>query len=98
VVIHGTCKGADRIARCLALKHGHSEVPIKAEWGKHGRKAGPLRNTRMLDEGNPDVVIAFHDHIEESLGTKNMIKQTRKRGIPHKIIMSNEMTVRGAST
>lgn len=88
VVIHGNCRGADRIARRLALKHGHSELPIKAKWGKHGRSAGPRRNREMLDKGKPDIVIAFHDNIEESKGTKDMIDKTRKRGIPYKIIHS----------
>lgn len=91
VVIQGMCKGADRIARRLALKYGHSEMPFSAKWGKYGRAAGPKRNTEMLDEGDPDLVVAFHDNIEESKGTKDMIEQTRNRGITYKIIMSKNM-------
>jgi hypothetical protein len=30
-----------------------------AEWERLGRKAGPIRNQRMLEEGKPDLVVAF---------------------------------------
>jgi hypothetical protein len=35
------------------------EVP-QGKWDELGKKAGPLRNQRMLDEGKPDLVVAFH--------------------------------------
>jgi hypothetical protein len=31
----------------------------QGEWDELGKKAGPLRNQRMLDEGKPDLVVAF---------------------------------------
>jgi hypothetical protein len=31
----------------------------RASGTKSGKKAGPLRNQRMLDEGRPDLVVAF---------------------------------------
>ena len=52
-----------------------------AEWNKFGRAAGPMRNKRMLIDGKPDMVFAFHDDIENSKGTANMIKITREAGI-----------------
>jgi hypothetical protein len=30
-----------------------------ADWKRLGRKAGPIRNQRMLVEGKPDLVVAF---------------------------------------
>ena len=45
------------------------------------RAAGPIRNQRMLVEGKPDLVIAFHDDLESSRGTKDMIKRSLKAGI-----------------
>ena len=38
-----------------------------------------VRNKKMLDM-NPDLVIAFHDDIENSKGTKDCIKEAEKRG------------------
>lgn len=48
----------------------------------HGRAAGPIRNKKMLDEGQPDLVMAFHNDITKSKGTKNMIQQAKKAGVP----------------
>lgn len=48
----------------------------------------PIRNKQMLDEGKPDLVLAFHTDIENSKGTKNMIYQAKKRGI--KVILIKE--------
>lgn len=81
VVIHGGCRGADTIAGNVAKEYGMNVVVFQAEWGKYGRGAGPIRNKKMLDEGKPDIVIAFHSDISSSKGTKNMIEQARKKGV-----------------
>ena len=41
----------------------------------------------MLNEGNPDLILAFHNDIENSKGTKNMVMQAKKRGIKTIVIM-----------
>jgi hypothetical protein len=49
----------------------------QADWVGLGRKAGPVRNQRMLDEGKPDLVVAF-------LGgkwTADMMRRAREAGI-----------------
>ncbi|KKN01348.1 hypothetical protein LCGC14_1128740 [marine sediment metagenome] len=59
----------------------------------YGKAAGPIRNKQMLDEGQPHLVLAFHDNIEESTGTKDMVKQAAKRGIETLVISHKvEMT------
>jgi len=59
VVIHGAAPGADAIAGWLA-HFGFcvytEEFP--ADWTE-GKRAGPLRNARMLAEGKPDRGLAF---------------------------------------
>jgi hypothetical protein len=82
VIIEGEAPGADSIAREEALRLGFIVVPFEANWKKFGRAAGPIRNARMLDQGRPDAVVAFHDDIEASKGTKNMLKQAREAGLP----------------
>ena len=42
-----------------------------------GRKAGPIRNQRMLDEGKPDLVVAFPG----GKGTNGMIDLARNAGV-----------------
>jgi hypothetical protein len=48
-----------------------------ADWDGLGRKAGPIRNQRMLDEGKPDLVIAFPG----GRGTADMVRRAREAGV-----------------
>lgn len=81
VVIHGGCRGADRLAGQVAseLSFGVEEFP--AEWHRYGRAAGPIRNRRMLEEGKPDLVLAFHPDLSRSRGTRDMVDRARKAGV-----------------
>lgn len=36
----------------------------------------------MLDEGKPDYVLAFHNDIFNSKGTKDMLNRAKKAGVP----------------
>jgi hypothetical protein len=63
-VVHGDCRGADRIGGSVALERGFKVVAFPANWAEHGRAAGPIRNRKMLTEENPFLVLAFHDDIE----------------------------------
>lgn len=57
-----------------------------ADWKTYGRAAGPIRNRQMLTCGQPDLVLAFHDALEISKGTANMVKIARKAGVPVVVI------------
>ena len=85
-VIHGACRGADLIAEYYALKYGHIIMDFPAPWGTRGAIAGPLRNKEMLNRGKPELVVAFHRDLSKSRGTKNMILQAERAGIPVKLI------------
>lgn len=78
-VMHGDCRGADRMAADL-LKNSLYEVrAFPADWDKHGKAAGPIRNLAMLDE-EPILVLAFQ--VGGSRGTQHTVDEARKRGIP----------------
>lgn len=48
----------------------------------HGKSAGPIRNRKMIDEHEPDFVLAFHDDLEgESKGTKDCVAYAKSKGI-----------------
>jgi len=79
-IIHGGCKGVDKVAGEIAKELSISCVVFSADWNKYGKAAGPVRNKQMLDYG-AGIVIAFHKNISESKGTKDMMKQAEKRGI-----------------
>lgn len=82
IVVHGGCKGIDLYAAELAKLKGIECREYPADWLKYGRAAGPIRNKQMVDDEEIDVVFAFHPDIEQSKGTKNMILQAHKKGIP----------------
>lgn len=81
VIINGGARGADTLAKEEALKLGLKVITEYAEWSKYGDEAGPIRNQRMLDK-DPDLVAAFHNDIENSRGTRDMIRRARKAGKP----------------
>lgn len=84
VVIHGNARGADSLADRWAKERGVKSWPVPAQWKRDGRKAGPLRNRRMLGM-SPDVVIAFPG----GRGTGDMIRQAEAAGVTvHKALQS----------
>lgn len=78
-VIHGGAKGADWLAHLWAEMPigARKEIIFVADWDAYGLAAGPIRNQRMIDEGVPDLVIAFPG----GRGTADMIRRSRKDGI-----------------
>lgn len=85
VVIHGGAMGADLMAEAWAKRNGIDHVKVKAQWGKLGNAAGPIRNQRMIDEFAPDLVIAFPPS-DETNGTRDMVRRAEKAGLPvHRI-------------
>lgn len=85
-VIEGEARGADSIGRAVAVSMGIPFLPVPADWVKYGRAAGPIRNMEMLMKGDPTLVLAFHDNIEASKGTKDMVGRAKKANIPTAII------------
>ncbi len=86
VVIHGEARGADTLGAFVADKLGFKVVPFPAKWNIYGKGAGPIRNQQMIDEGKPDLVLAFHENLNESRGTKDMVHRARGMGIKVEII------------
>lgn len=80
VVIHGGAAGVDTLAGTWARNNNIPEEIYMADWDTHKKAAGPIRNRQMLDEGKPDVAVAFPT--EDSKGTVNMIKILEKAKIP----------------
>ena len=85
--VHGAARGVDSIADSHARRLGLEVRPHPADWDKYHRAAGPIRNREMLEE-RPNLVAAFHDDIVNSKGTKDMLKQARRAGIPAILVNS----------
>ena len=77
LIIEGGAKGADTYSAWWADKRGVARERYEADWENQGSFAGPARNKRMLDEGKPDLVIAFPG----GRGTADMVRKARKAGV-----------------
>lgn len=76
VVITGGARGVDTVAETAATAHGLTVVVHLPDWETHGRKAGPLRNTKIVEDS--DQVVAFWDG--SSRGTQDTINKARCAG------------------
>lgn len=85
IIVHGAARGADSLARQVAEAEDYEAEPHPAKWHRYGRAAGPIRNKEMLDSGI-NMVIAFHDNLENSKGTKDMVEQAKRAGVPVHIV------------
>lgn len=85
VLIEGGCKGADLLAKKAAIECNIEYEEYPADWTL-GKKAGPLRNQKMIDEGKPDMAVCFHNYIESSRGSKDMRSRLIKYNIPCYVI------------
>lgn len=77
VLIHGGCTGADTVAQCWAEARGVHQNIHEADWQRHGRAAGPIRNQAMVDS-KPDLVLAFPGR----RGTADMVRRAKLAGVP----------------
>lgn len=86
-VIHGGAQGADALAHQVAVNDLLDVEEYPADWDTHGKAAGPIRNQQMLDEGKPDLVLAFVDKpLAESRGTADMVRRARAAGVPTYVV------------
>ena len=83
-LIEGGQKGADEWAffAVLKIRPNAQILEFLPDWRKFGKSAGSVRNQQMLDDGKPNLVVAFHDDIERSRGTKDMVDKAIKHRIP----------------
>lgn len=85
-ILSGKARGADTLGEQWAKANS---VPIKeypAEWDKHGKSAGYIRNKEMAE--NADALVAFWDG--KSKGTKHMIDLALEKGLTVVVIPFKE--------
>lgn len=76
--VSGGALGVDSSGEWFA-KH-ETRIPVKvfkADWDKHGKAAGPIRNAEMADYA--DALILVWDGT--SSGSKNMLVTAQKKGL-----------------
>ena len=77
VIVSGKARGVDSVAIDWAVVNLCPFIEYPAEWDKYGKAAGFIRNKQMLEEGKPDIVIAFPG----GNGTDNMKTIARMAGV-----------------
>ena len=77
ILIHGDCKGADRLAANYVMSKGIPAAGVPALWDYHGKKAGFMRNNSMLLL-LPECCVAFPG----GKGTQMMIDLCLSNNIP----------------
>ena len=50
LLLHGGARGADAAIARAAHQLGWCSLVMPAEWGRHGRAAGPIRNRELLEQ------------------------------------------------
>ena len=87
LVLHGGARGADAAIARAAHQLGWSSLVMPAEWRRHGRAAGPIRNRELLEQAiaravahtSPGsiasvLVVAFPG----GAGTASLVQQARR--------------------
>ena len=77
IIVSGHATGADSLGERYAQEHGLACDIHPADWDKHGKAAGPIRNAEMTEVA--DALIAFWDG--QSRGTVNMISLAKSKGL-----------------
>ena len=77
LLIHGAATGADRLAQTWALNRLIPDREFDSNWPKYGGAAGAIRNQHMIEEGKPDLVVAFSG----GPGTGDLVQRAKLHGV-----------------
>lgn len=88
-VVSGTARGADEYGEKWAKINNVEIARFPADWTKHGKRAGPLRNKTMAE--NAEGLIAVWDG--NSRGTLNMIDVATSNGLRVAIFRTDTNTI-----
>lgn len=93
ILVHGAARGADNICAAVAETLGFIVRAYPADWDRFHKRAGFIRNQQMLAEEHRadepiDLCLAFHNNVESSRGTRDMIERATKAKITVRLITS----------
>lgn len=91
VIVSGGSGNVDLAGEVWGREHGCVVRRFSADWGKHGKAAGPIRNRQMAEYS--DALVAVWDG--ESKGTTNMILEMHRLNKPVFIWNPNDPCVNG---
>lgn len=76
-IVSGNASGADSLGEKYAKETGVDIIIMPANWTKHKRSAGYIRNQKMAKYA--DALVAFWD--QKSSGTKHMIDLAKSNNL-----------------
>lgn len=100
LLIHGGQRGADTCCAEQARKLGWSVEGFPADWDRYGKRAGPLRNQRMLERALTDetvLLLAFHEDPRLGRGTRDMVNRWREHRMPSAVYIGSPITLSKAA-
>ena len=86
-VIHGGARGADYLAGQFAHHLGYNVEVHEADWDTYGKRAGYIRNKKMVDLG-ADLCLAFIKN--NSKGATHCSNAAMNADIPTRVFRINE--------
>lgn len=89
VVLSGGAEGVDKLGERWAGEHGVPVERYPADWQKHGRAAGPIRNRQMGKKGDALVAVMRRPGTP---GTRNMIQTAERLGLKVYVLLTNSET------
>jgi hypothetical protein len=87
LLLHGGARGADRAIGRAAQQLGWPVEVLPADWRRHGRAAGPIRNRELLDQAIARALAHCSPGISTSVlvvafpggaGTASLVQQARR--------------------
>ncbi len=84
VILSGGARGADELGERFAVNTGRGLRRVPAEWERHGKQAGPIRNEQMAHLATH--LVAFWDG--ESPGTRHMIETAQGAGLQVRVVQT----------
>lgn len=84
---HGGAMGVDTAVSGIARNYKIEETEWIPDWEQYGKRAGILRNEKMVDEFKPHLGIGLNWN--NSAGTRHCVSYMKAKGIP---VLSIEYT------
>lgn len=78
IISGGSGSGVDKLGEDYAKEKGYEVKVIKALWDKYGKKAGYLKNQKMVELGNACIVFQLASETKMEAGLKMLVDISRK--------------------
>ena len=87
IIVQGGARGLDTLVMEYCLEKGYRMETHYAMWSSQGRRAGPIRNVKMLSAPGVQHLIAFKRRGKDlTKGTGSCVRMAEQFEVPVKIV------------